>query len=152
MLEVLHRLGLFWSRDSNTGTFTSPFWSWLDMKELSQPPVEPFGWFPDRYLWWWRASRVIQDYDIVGGFREVIDEFPFFSFLLGDLHPHVLAIPFGLLAVSVALNIFRGGWKGRRVEFMGARLDFDASGFSSPRSPSEGSPFSTPGISSSLPR
>lgn len=129
VLEVLHRLGLFWSRDSNTGTFTSPFWSWLDMKELSQPPVEPFGWFPDRYLWWWRASRVIQDYDIVGGFREVIDEFPFFSFLLGDLHPHVLAIPFGLLAVSVALNIFRGGWKGRRVEFMGARLDFDASGF-----------------------
>ena len=31
---------------------------------------------------------------------EVIDEFPFFSFLLGDMHPHVLALPFVLLAVA----------------------------------------------------
>jgi uncharacterized membrane protein len=61
------------------------------MKELSQPPIEPLSTLDaDRYLWWWRASRVIQDYDMLGGHREVIDEFPFFSFLLGDLHPHVL--------------------------------------------------------------
>ncbi len=110
LLEVLHRRGLFWIKDPVTGEFTSSFWTWLDMKELSQPPVEPFGWVPDRYLWWWRASRVIQDYDMTGGFREVINEFPFFSFLLGDLHPHVLAIPFSLLAISAALNLFLGGW------------------------------------------
>jgi len=36
----------------------------------------------------------------------VIDEFPFFSFLLGDLHPHVLAIPFAFLAMGLALNLF----------------------------------------------
>ena len=120
LLEVLHRLGLFWSKDA-AGVFASPFWTWLDMKELSQPPSEPLGWMPDRYLWWWRASRVIQDYDIIGGHREVIDEFPFFSFLLGDLHPHVLAIPFGLLAVSVALNIFLGGARGN-VNLLGAPL------------------------------
>jgi uncharacterized membrane protein len=35
---------------------------------------------------------------------EVIDEFPFFSFLLGDVHPHVLALPFVLLALGLALN------------------------------------------------
>ena len=128
VLEVLHRLGLFWKKDA-AGIFTSPFWTWLDMKELSQPPVEPFGWMPDRYLWWWRASRVIQDYDMLGGHREVIDEFPFFSFLLGDLHPHVLAIPFGLLAVSVALNIFLGAWKDRKVEFLGVQLDINLPGF-----------------------
>ena len=128
VLEVLHRLGLFWKKDA-AGVFTSPFWTWLDMKELSQPPVEPFGWIPDRYLWWWRASRVIQDYDMLGGHREVIDEFPFFSFLLGDLHPHVLAIPFGLLAVSVALNIFLGAWKDRKVEFLGVQLDINLAGF-----------------------
>lgn len=127
LLEVLHRAGIFWTKDAN-GTFISSFWTWLDMKELSQPPSEPFGLIPDRYLWWWRASRVIQDYDIAGGFREVIDEFPFFSFLLGDLHPHVLAIPFSLLAISVALNIFRGGWRGK-IEFFGVQLHLNPIGF-----------------------
>ena len=37
---------------------------------------------------------------------EIIDEFPFFSYLLADLHPHVLAMPFALLAISLALNLF----------------------------------------------
>ncbi|MFN3490711.1 MAG: DUF2298 domain-containing protein, partial [Anaerolineales bacterium] len=127
LLEVLHRRGIFWTKDAN-GAFTSSFWTWLDMKELSQPPIEPLGFIPDRYLWWWRASRVIQDYDIAGGFREVIDEFPFFSFLLGDLHPHVLAIPFGLLAISVALNIFLGGWRGK-LEAFGVQLHLNLTGF-----------------------
>jgi len=129
LLEVLHRAGIGWVKNPDTQIWTGPFWTWLDMKELSQPPIEPLGWIPDRYLWWWRASRVIQDYDIIGGHREVIDEFPFFSFLLGDLHPHVLAIPFGLLAVSVALNIFLGGWKGSKVNFMGAQLSISPTGF-----------------------
>ena len=129
LLEVLHRRGLGWVRDPDTQAWTGPFWTWLDMKELSQPPVEPLGWVPNRYLWWWRASRVIQDYDINGGFREAIDEFPFFSFLLGDLHPHVLAIPFGLLAVSVAMNIFLGGWKGSKVNVMGAQFHIAPTGF-----------------------
>lgn len=129
LLEVLHRAGIGWVKDPETQIWKGPFWTWLDMKELSQPPVEPLAWIPDRYLWWWRASRVIQDYDINGGFREVIDEFPFFSFLLGDLHPHVLSIPFGLLAVSVAMNIFLGGWKGSKINFMGAQLHISPTGF-----------------------
>ncbi|MBI5824057.1 MAG: hypothetical protein HZB18_08530 [Chloroflexi bacterium] len=129
LLEVLHRLGLFWKKDPVTGEFTSAFWKWLDMKELSLPPVEPFAWAPDRYLWWWRASRVIQDYDMLGGHREVIDEFPFFSFLLGDLHPHVLAIPFSLLAISVALNLFLGGWRGQINLPWGISLHISIPGF-----------------------
>jgi YYY domain-containing protein len=63
---------------------------------------------------------------------EVIDEFPFFSFLLGDLHPHVLAIPFNLLAIAAALNLFLGGWKGtiKLGRFLpGARLHINYSGF-----------------------
>jgi YYY domain-containing protein len=39
---------------------------------------------------------------------EIIDEFPFFSFMLGDMHPHVLALPFVFLALAIALNILFG--------------------------------------------
>jgi YYY domain-containing protein len=128
LLEALHRYGFFWVRDPATGTLSSSFWTWLDVKELSSPPVEPFGWEPERYLWWWRSSRVLQDYDMLGNPLEVIDEFPFFSFLLGDLHPHVLAIPFALLAISVALHIYLGGWRGE-INLFGLRLHITPEGF-----------------------
>jgi uncharacterized membrane protein len=38
-----------------------------------------------------------------------IDEFPGFSFLLGDMHPHVLALPFVLLALILAFWALRQG-------------------------------------------
>ncbi len=108
LLQVLHDRGLFWSRTLQ-GEWTSGFWAWLDIKDLVEAPQLPFTWVPERYYWWWRASRVLQDYDLAGNSKEIIDEFPFFSFLLSDLHPHVLAIPFGLLAIGLALNLFLGG-------------------------------------------
>jgi len=111
-LEVLHQRGIFWP---------SRFWIWLDMSELSLPPTPPLEWIPHRFIWWWRASRVITDFDLAGNRWEIIDEFPFFSYLLGDLHPHVLAMPFGLLAMAVALNIFLGGWEGN-VNLFGFRI------------------------------
>ena len=109
-LEVLHGGELFWKWDSN-GTATSTFWSWLGIRELSNPPSH-LTWVPDRFIWWWRASRVITDLDLAKNSNEIIDEFPAFSYMLGDLHPHVLAMPFGLMAVAVALNLFLGGWNG----------------------------------------
>ncbi|GAB4490188.1 MAG: DUF2298 domain-containing protein [Anaerolineales bacterium] len=121
-LEFLHARGIGWTGqpgDSNLWTtlgglarpnlWAYNFWTWLDIKDLREIPSlagEPRFWF------WWRASRVVQDYDLMGNFVEVIDEFPFFSYLLGDLHPHVLAMPFGLLAAGMALNLFLGGWQG----------------------------------------
>lgn len=118
-LEVLHRRGIFWP--SNPQPATRNFWQWLDIKDLSHPPSQPLAWIPERFWWWWRASRVVQDYDLAGNWREIIDEFPFFSYLLGDLHPHVLAMPFGLLAVAAALNLFLGGWRGE-TNLFGLRL------------------------------
>ena len=120
-LEVLHRRGILWSGTQN-------FWTWLDIKELNQAPAEGFSFVPDRFWWWWRASRVISDYDLKGEAREVISEFPFFSFLHADLHPHVLAIPFILLTVAVALNIFLGGWRGE-VGPSSLRLKIHPAGF-----------------------
>ena len=104
-LELLRAYGIGW------GNPNPNFWTWLNMKDLSDPPTAPFTWNP-RFWFWWRASRVVHDYDLRGNFVEVIDEFPFFSYLLGDLHPHVLAMPFGLLAAALALNLFLGGWAG----------------------------------------
>ena len=111
-LELLHARGLFW-RPSPDGGLMSGFWMWLGIENLMDPPSQPFSWMPTRFLWWWRASRVVEDLNFNGDFIEVIDEFPFFSFLLADLHPHVLAIPFALLAVTLALNVCLGGAAGK---------------------------------------
>jgi YYY domain-containing protein len=111
LLEVLHARGLFW-RPDGAGGLDSPFWSWLAIKDLNLPPEGPLSWVPTRYYWWWRASRVVVDTRLDGEIPEVIDEFPFFSYLLGDLHPHVLAMPFAFLAMGLALNLFFGGHGG----------------------------------------
>jgi len=65
------------------------------------------------FNWWW-PSRVVwderpgwdpetQQIEMVRGYA--ITEFPFFSFWLGDMHPHVMALPFGVLALALALNV-----------------------------------------------
>ncbi len=107
LLEMLHARGILWQQGMD-GTLVSPFWKWLDIQELTSPPAQPFTWVPNRPggIWWWRASRVLQDYNLAGQSKEIIDEFPFFSFLLADLHPHVLAMPFALLAVGLAFNFY----------------------------------------------
>ena len=107
LLEVLHSSGFLWEKQAG-GNSQSGFWSWLDIQELTTPPAEPYQFAPNRMggIWWWRSSRVLTDYDLNGAPREVIDEFPAFSFVLGDLHPHVLAMPFALLAIGLALNLY----------------------------------------------
>ncbi len=87
------------------GIGSSSFWQWLDVKGLADATVTN-SFVPTDNWWWWRASRVV--HDVVGGqTQEVIDEFPQFSFALGDMHPHVLALPFVLLALAVALNLIK---------------------------------------------
>ena len=52
---------------------------------------------------WFEPSRVIPD---------TINEFPSFSFLLGDLHAHVLALPFTVLALAFAMQVALSGPRG----------------------------------------
>ncbi len=90
------------------------FWRWLDIQDLNQPfsPNLPASLLPSRSdWWWWRGSRVIHDLDPAGNSMGIqpIDEFPGFSFLLGDMHPHVLALPFVVLALAIALNALLKG-------------------------------------------
>jgi YYY domain-containing protein len=47
--------------------------------------------------WYWAASRSIQG--------SAITEFPYFTFLFADLHAHLIALPFALLTMGLALNL-----------------------------------------------
>jgi YYY domain-containing protein len=124
LLHLLHIGKVFWSRNQ-AGEWISPFWTWLDMGSYAEPP--PAETFP--HWWWWQASRIVQDFNFSGASKgDIIDEFPFFSFLLGDLHPHVLAMPFALLAIALALNLFLGGARGK-INLLGLRLDLSPQAF-----------------------
>ena len=93
----------------SAGRLPQGFTAWLNIPDLANAPVNNSfdpglsnGW------WWWRASRVLQEFNLNGEPHGLspITEFPFFSFLLGDNHPHVLGLPFVLLAIAFAFNIF----------------------------------------------
>lgn len=111
LLEFLHARGAFWRYQG--GELVSRFWAWLDVKDLVNPPVLMAGELNLRHWWWWRASRVITDRNFAGTEFEVIDEFPFFSYYLADLHPHVLSMPFVILMLALMLNYFLGGGRGK---------------------------------------
>lgn len=88
------------------------FWATQDrMGDSSRPQAAEFHTLERWDNWWWfRASRVLNDVQLDGSappewYAQPIDEFPSFSFLLGDAHPHVLALPFGLMALGLALNV-----------------------------------------------
>jgi YYY domain-containing protein len=67
-------------------------------------------WLAERSLhlrtewWYWNATRVI---DAAQGEAGPINEMPFFTFLYGDLHAHMMTLPYTLLALGLALNIVR---------------------------------------------
>ncbi|MDQ4076992.1 MAG: DUF2298 domain-containing protein [Chloroflexota bacterium] len=94
-------------------------YNWLNVVDLTVDPVSGER-SPQSGWWWWPASRTLSYLDPNGIKVDVIDEFPFFSFMLGDMHPHVLALPFALLAVAVALNALRGALAHPVVRQIGA--------------------------------
>ncbi len=68
--------------------------------------------------YYWSSSRVIP---------YTINEFPYFSFIHGDLHSHVLAIPFQLLVLAFLLNIYLRKDSKRVFENVLALLTFSVS-------------------------
>ncbi len=79
-------------------------WQWVDIKDLDGP-LKSSTWYPSEPgWWWWRATRVIDTVQDGRSLDYTITEFPFFSFLLGDLHPHVMSLPFVLMFLGLVLN------------------------------------------------
>lgn len=85
------------------------------------------------YTYFWPSSRVIGSNYTLGNWTcavspgtnpPAIDEYPLFSFILGDLHPHVMALPLVLLVVALAMSyLFGSGSRLIRADSAGiARL------------------------------
>lgn len=64
-------------------------------------------WYPDDFWPWWRMSRMAY-WGSQPAQVTTITEVPAFSFILGDLHPHVMAIPGVLLALALCAALWRG--------------------------------------------
>jgi YYY domain-containing protein len=77
------------------------YWMWSDALAKTTPHFSWLDWLRQPKLWatydWWNPSRSIPN---------TITEFPSFSFQLADLHAHVLALPFTVLAIGMALNLW----------------------------------------------
>lgn len=104
LVAVMGNLEGLWEALHSKGLLPAVFWQWLDIPNLASAQVS-HSFYPGSFMWWWRASRVLHDVDFAHHSIEAIDEFPFFSFLLGDNHPHVLALPFVLLAIALVFNL-----------------------------------------------
>jgi YYY domain-containing protein len=95
--------------------------------------LEPTNRFED-FNWWWPSRTLWDEHpapeegtpgapagtDAPAIRIYNITEFPFFSFWLGDMHPHVMALPYGVLALALALatlaraevTAFAASWRG----------------------------------------
>ena len=87
---------------------SNEFWNWASVQGMTTLP-ETAGnlWRPTEHWWWWHATRVINTINDGVAIDYVIHEFPFFSFMLGDLHPHMVSIPFLLTFMVFCWNYFR---------------------------------------------
>lgn len=81
------------------GIGSDGFWGWVGVEGATTVP-ESSSIYPTEFWWWWRSTRVI---DAADSFP-AITEFPSFSFILGDLHPHVMSLPFVVLALALGLT------------------------------------------------
>jgi len=90
--------------------------AWLGVPGLAEASVTG-SLIPDG-SWWWRASRPWLDTTLLRD-PTVIAEFPAFSLALGDLHPHLMALPWSVSAVGLALTAqsTKGRWL--RAAFLG---------------------------------
>lgn len=82
-----------------TGEDVKPFWElWWGASELMSRLPEGM----ERY-WYANATRFIPF---------TIHEFPSYSFVVSDVHGHVLSIPFVLLAIALIIRLFGGRSEG----------------------------------------
>ncbi|HZQ05207.1 MAG TPA: DUF2298 domain-containing protein [Anaerolineae bacterium] len=85
LFQGLSDLGRQGGATNGLGAFLGGLFAWIGGSEI---PV-PIG------NWYWTATRVIPD---------TINEFPFFTFVYADLHAHLMALPFTLVGLGLAVH------------------------------------------------
>jgi len=103
MLVAMGNLVWVFMFSSAYGIGGKGLYDFVDVSGLA-PDVVKHAWYPAPFFGFFNASRI---YPINHQDFRVITEFPMFSFLLGDLHPHVMALPFVLLVVGAAISLYR---------------------------------------------
>jgi YYY domain-containing protein len=106
LVEVPYQAGLIPRGSAYLDMFDLKF---RDADFQDCPPansLDPVAWCQGRW-WWWAYSRVVQDRSPNGAVHEIITETPIFSFILSDMHPHVLALPFTMLTIALGFNMVR---------------------------------------------
>jgi YYY domain-containing protein len=108
MLVLMGNLVWVFQYLSSVGMGGTRFYDWVDVSGLKSDGANAkWGplWYPSDFFAFFGASRI---YPLSHADNaRVITEFPMFSFLLGDIHPHVMALPFVLLVVGAALSLYR---------------------------------------------
>ncbi|MDW8352875.1 MAG: DUF2298 domain-containing protein, partial [Anaerolineae bacterium] len=113
MLALMGNLGGLMGALKCGNILPQSFWEWLDVRDTATRAYACNGLAPSEFFgWWWDWSRVVKDTTPTGQYQETITEVPIFSFVLGDNHPHVMALPLALLALTLALHRFLGMHEG----------------------------------------
>ncbi len=90
----------------STGIITDDYLKFWDVQRFETALPAPNPNYNGTIEWFW-PSRILKDYDIDGSQigAQPINEFPQFSFLLADNHPHVMGLPYVLLVLGLAINL-----------------------------------------------
>ena len=88
---------------------TTSFWKTLCIEGMTKVDIPTTqSWRPMEFWWWFKSTRIINHFGDTcegKGLDYTITEFPFFSYILGDLHPHVTSTPFFVVFLGICLCI-----------------------------------------------
>lgn len=74
------------------GIGNTNFYAFFNVEGLQAHKISS-SWYPTEHWFWWRATRLSSNWNVM--------EFPFFTFLLGDLHPHMLVLPYAVTIFGI---------------------------------------------------
>ncbi|MEA3407038.1 MAG: DUF2298 domain-containing protein [Chloroflexota bacterium] len=98
ILQVLE-----WLARAGGASFPEGHVAWADIPYIIPGLVHTIRQgIPLHFEYWYYGTRIIP---------HTINEFPFFTFLFADLHPHLMGIPFTILVVGLAASLL---WSKRR--------------------------------------